>query len=388
MEPHDKLRILAAEAEVEVADPHASAAVGVSDGPPCARADAFVTSASARGGSVRLLKVLQTSACRNNCAYCGNRVGRDAPRYSFAPDELARAFWDLYSSGRVDGLFLSSAVADSPVASMDRMLATVEILRKRYEYRGYVHLKILPGAETAQIEHAVRLADRVSANLEAPTEISLQRLIRAARLESVLEIMRRVRDICTQEGVWVSQTTQFVVGPGGETDRDLLQRAAELYAGFGIARAYYSAFRPILGTPLETCPATSKVRQLRLYQADFLLKQYRLPVSELPFGADGYLPQDMDPKTAIALRHPERFPVEVNSAEYEELLTVPGIGPVSASRILVRRKHRRLADARDLRDCGVLVRRAAPFVLVNGKQLPLVRPSPPRGVSAEQLRLF
>jgi len=383
----DKLRILTGEADVEVADPFEPVRTGVQAGAVCGRPDAFVTQAVGGGGTVRLLKVLQTSACCNNCAYCGNRVGRDTPRYSFTPDELAKAFIELHSSGRVDGLFLSSAVAGSAVRSMDRMIATVEILRRRYDYRGYVHLKILPGAETAQIERAVRLANRVSVNMEAPTDRCLVRLTRRAQLQSVLEVMRRVRDIGARDGVRISHTTQFVVGPGGESDRDLLQRAAELYADVGLTRAYYSAFRPVPDTPLEAYPPTPPIRQLRLYQADFLLRQYRLSVAELPFGDDGSLPQNDDPKTAIALLHPERFPVEVNSAEYEELVRVPGIGPVSASRIVVRRAHRRLADARDLRDCGVVVRRAAPFVLVNGRRLP-APPSLPGDAKARQLSLF
>lgn len=387
MDLDGKLGILAAEADVEVADPYEADNCGTRVCGMSGRADAFVTTASAGRRPVRLLKILQTSACSNNCAYCANRVGRDAPRLSFTPDELARTFAELYSAGRVDGLFLSSGVAGSPVRSMDRMIATVEILRKRYDYRGYVHLKILPGAQEAQIEEAVRLANRVSVNLEAPTEESLGRLTREAQLGSVLGVMRYVRDIGVRRGVYVSQTTQFVVGPGGETDRDLLQRAAELYAEVGLARAYYSAFRPIPNTPLQSHPPTPRLRQLRLYQADFLLKRYRVPISELPFGDDGSLPLDEDPKTAMALRRPERFPVEVNSADYEELLAVPGIGPVSASRIVTRRAYRRLADARDLQDCGVVVGRAAPFVLVNGKRLPLPACRPGE-VQARQLSLF
>lgn len=387
MDVDRKLGILAAEADVEVADPYGAESCGMRLHGASSRADAFVTTASAGRGCKRLLKILQTSACCNNCAYCANRVGRDAPRLSFSPDELARTFAELYSAGRVDGLFLSSGVAESPVCSMDRMIATVEILRKRYDYRGYVHLKILPGAQETQIEEAVRLANRVSVNLEAPTDESLARLTRRSRLSSVLAVMRCVRDIGVHRGVYVSQTTQFVVGPGGETDRDLLQRAAELYAEVGLARAYYSAFRPVPNTPLESYPPTPRLRQLRLYQADFLLKHYGIPISELPFEDDGSLPQDEDPKTAMALRRPERFPVEVNSADYEELLAVPGIGPISASRIVTRRAYRRLADARDLRDCGVVVGRAAPFVLVNGKRLP-VPALRPGEAQARQLSLF
>jgi predicted DNA-binding helix-hairpin-helix protein len=338
-----------------------------------------VTQVSAGGGrKLSVLKVLQTSACEKNCYYCPFRAGRSFRRETLSPDELAAAFDQMQRAGLVSGLFLSSGIIGT-VRSMDRMLATVALVRQKYQFRGYVHLKLLPNAETAQIEQAVQLADRVSTNLEAPTPQHLARLApQKTFAESLVEPLRRARAIIQQQrwqaGRQVAtggMVTQFVVGPAGETDRDLLTTSQYLYRQIGLSRAYYSAFSPVRDTPLAEAPPTSPLREFRLYQGDFLLRRYGFEVGELPFDDAGNLPPHADPKLVWAQRHPEYFPLEVNRAAPQQLLRVPGIGPQAMHNLLRARLESTLRDLGDLRKLGVDVTRATPFVLLNGRRAPV-----------------
>jgi predicted DNA-binding helix-hairpin-helix protein len=329
---------------------------------------------------VAVLKVLQTNACRNDCYYCAFRAGRDYRRASFAPDELARAFDLMQRAGVVQGMFLSSGVVTT-TQSMDDMLATAELLRERYQFRGYLHLKILPGAESAQIARAVDLADRVSVNLEGPSPERLAALAPQKQMKELIEPLhvaarfirehRRPGDRRAEFGYGrLGMSTQFVVGPAGESDRELLTTAQQLYREIRLARAYYSAFSPVPGTPFEKVRPTDPRREFRLYQADWLLRYYEFSVQELPFDAGGGLAPGLDPKTAWAEAHPERFPVEVNRAPLSELLRVPGVGPVSTRAILAERRRGTLRELGDLRRLGALASRAAPYVLLGGKRPP------------------
>ena len=308
------------------------------------------------------LKVLQTSACQNNCNYCAFRAGRDIRRAHLTPDDLARSFDLMYRAGLVESLFLSSGVIGTH-RTMDEMLATVELVRQKYGFRGYIHLKLLPGAEDAHIERAVELADRVSVNLEAPTPATLAALAPLKRMDALVGPLRKAAQmICrgdplrspaptgvgiragarpapTMGHARIGMSTQFVVGPAGESDRDLLSTAQMLYRELRLARAYYSAFTPVRDTPLEGEPPTDPQREFRLYQADWLLRYYHFSADELPFDPDGQLRTDVDPKAAWAQKHPERFPVEVNAAPLDELLRVPGVGPTSARAIVQARRR-------------------------------------------------
>ena len=307
------------------------------------------------------LKVLQTSACQNNCNYCAFRAGRDIRRAHLTPDDLARSFDLMYRAGLVESLFLSSGVIGTH-RTMDEMLATVELVRQKYGFRGYIHLKLLPGAEDAHIERAVELADRVSMNLEAPTPETLAALAPLKRMDALVGPLRKAAQmICrgdplrspaptgvgiragarpapTMGHARIGMSTQFVVGPAGESDRELLSTAQMLYRELRLARAYYSAFTPVRDTPLEGEPPTDPQREFRLYQADWLLRYYHFSADELPFDSDGQLRTDVDPKAAWAQKHPERFPVEVNAAPLDELLRVPGVGPTSARAIVQARR--------------------------------------------------
>lgn len=335
----------------------------------------FVATVVGKGGRrVPLLRVLQTSACEKNCYYCPFRAGRSMRRATLQPDELAAAFDSMQRKGLVEGLFLSSGIVGT-AASMDRMLATVELIRRKFGWRGYIHLKLLPNAEEAQIEQAVRLADRVSVNLEAPNEFRLARLAPkkdfdhglVEPLQRAWKAMRRLRN----SGIAAASagaTTQFVVGPAGESDQELLTTSQTLYRQVGLRRAYYSAFHPVEDTPLAGATATPPAREHRLYQADFLLRQYGFSVDELPLGPDGNLALDRDPKTAWAEAHPEHFPVEVNRAPQEMLLRVPGVGPLSAAAIVRARRQSNLRFLTDLGKLGVRTAHAAPYILIDGRR--------------------
>ncbi|MCL7455437.1 MAG: radical SAM protein, partial [Anaerolineae bacterium] len=226
------------------------------------------------GKRVRVLKVLLTNVCEKNCYYCGVRASRDVPRASFGPEELAAAFDRMQRADLVDGLFLSSAVCSGAGRTMDRMLACVELVRSRYEFSGYVHLKLLPGASEAHIERAVQLAHRVSVNLEAPNAERLAAIAPAKsffqELAEPMRVAKRLIDASGGRLAPAGQTTQFVVGAAGEPDSEILGTTARLYQELDLRRAYFSAFQPVPGTPLDGLSPTPAWREHRLYQADWL----------------------------------------------------------------------------------------------------------------------
>lgn len=331
------------------------------------------------GKRVPIVKTLMTSACEKDCFYCPTRRGRNSVRrVTFKPEELAQGFNQIQSKGLAQGLFLSSGVIGGGTRTMDKTIAAIEILRRKYEFRGYVHLKLMPGAEQAAIERAVQLADRVSVNLEAPNSERLARLSSTKQFaDELLQPLKSARALidANPEYSHTSMTTQFVVGASDESDREILATTSRLYRDLGLARVYYSAFRPIEDTPLENHAPTSPVREHRLYQTDTLLRGYGFTYEELVFDETGNLPTNIDPKMTWALRHPERFPVEVNRASQQDLVRIPGIGPLSARRILKMRPLRSISAIEDLERLGADSRRAAPFILVSGRipsrQLPL-----------------
>jgi len=323
------------------------------------------------GGSVCLFKVLMTNVCTNDCAYCVNQVKRDIPRTSFRPEELAKVFMQLYSKKLVRGLFLSSGIAGDASRTMESMIKTVEILRHRYKFRDYIHLKILPGASFDYVEEGCKLATRVSVNIEAPTKEHLAKLSsRKDIFEGILEPMRWVKQLKTANDNLVpgGQTTQFVVGAAGESDRDILHTTEALYNEVELRRVYYSAFKPVRNSPLEGMPAASKFREHRLYQTDWLLRVYGFSPQEveLALGEKGSLSLKKDPKLVIAEKQPWLYPVDVNRVSYDELLRVPGIGPVSAKRIVAARQDHSIYSVEQLRKMRVLTKKATPYIWFQG----------------------
>jgi predicted DNA-binding helix-hairpin-helix protein len=255
---------------------------------------------------------------------------------------------------------------------MDRMSACVELIRTRYAFSGYVHLKILPGSSEAHIERALQLAHRVSVNLEAPNPERLAAIAPRKdfydELTRPLRVAKRLIDASGGRLAPAGQTTQFVVGAAGEPDQEILFTTARLYQDLDLRRAYYSAFQPVLGTVLEEHEPTPAWREHRLYQADWLLRFYGFRYDDLIFDPYGNLPRTADPKMMYAQAHPELFPVEVNLARREELLRVPGLGPRSVGRILQWRRQGTLRELGDLAKAGAVSKRAAPYIILDGKR--------------------
>jgi predicted DNA-binding helix-hairpin-helix protein len=351
---------------------------------PKEKDQAFVHPAQLPNGkNILLLKTLLSSACERDCFYCPFRAGRDFRRATFKPEEFANLFIKLSQSGAAEGIFLSSGLAGGGIRTQDKLLDSADILRNKLGFRGYIHLKIMPGAEKAQVYRAMQLADRVSINLEAPNTARLSKLApHKVFLEELLQPLRWVDEIRKTvpahrgwNGRWPSSVTQFVAGGADESDLELLTTTEWLHKNVRLSRAYFSAFSPIRDTPLENKAATDPLREHRLYQASFLLRDYGFDLEDLPFAGDSNLPLDSDPKLAWARQHLADRPVEVNRAEKRDLMRVPGIGPKGAEAILKARRTGRLHELSNLRKLGIAIQRAAPFVLVDGKrssqQMPL-----------------
>ncbi|HOP94983.1 MAG: putative DNA modification/repair radical SAM protein [Dictyoglomaceae bacterium] len=319
------------------------------------------------GKTVRLLKILLSNDCIHNCYYCANRANRPFQRISFSADELVKLFLELKRKNLVDGLFLSSAVTKSPKNTMEEMLKVAEILRERYNFKGYIHLKILPESSEDYIETAIKYADRVSINLEAPGEEYLKKIAPEKNFSLLFKKMEVLKKLL-QKGIRPKAgiTTQFVVGASQEKDTEILSLTSKLYKEYQLGRAYFSAFQPIPKTPLEDLSPTSTWREVRLYQADFLIRRYAFSIEEFVF-ENGNLPLNEDPKMVWAKNHPDFFPIEINKAPYLELLRIPGIGPQSAKKILKVREENSIKDLKDLKKLGINSERCKDFILINGK---------------------
>src|SRR5688572_30348607 len=328
------------------------------------------------GKQVHLLKTLLTSACERDCYYCPFRAGRDFRRATFKPQEFAEMFMKLNQAKMAEGIFLSSGIAAGGANTQNRILDTAEILRKKLGFRGYLHLKIMPGAEKGQVERLMQLADRVSINLEAPNKERLTKLAPNKNFfEELFRPLKWVEEIRRSQpaykgwnGRWPSTVTQFVAGGSDETDLELLTTTDWLMKNVRLTRAYYSAFHPIRDTPLENKAAVDPLREHRLYQASFLLRDYGFDLEEMPFLQNGNLPLPTDPKLAWAQQNLKEKPLEINKAERRELLRIPGIGPKNADAILVARRNGKLRDVTALRRLGIVIARTAPFILLDGRR--------------------
>jgi putative DNA modification/repair radical SAM protein len=325
------------------------------------------------GRCVSLLKVLMTNFCIFDCAYCPSRVSADTPRARFSPEEVVRLTVEFYRRNMIEGLFLSSGIIRSPDDTMRDMVRIVKSLREEEGFRGYIHLKTIPGAAPELIEEAGRFADRLSVNVELPTEAGLARLapqkdpgdirrqMGTIRLKAEEAKDRTLSGKAPSAFAPSGQSTQMIVGADGAADADILRTSERLYGGYGLKRVYYSAYVPVPGAgdrlPPERPPL---LREHRLYQADWLLRNYGFSAEEVLPAGD--LDLALDPKTAWALRHRHLFPVDVRRADRESLLRVPGFGQRTVDRILSARRHRSLRWE-DLLRMGAVLKRAAPFVL-------------------------
>ncbi len=388
MDESERLGLLTGQMDLEPAEEHTSARPAcyvpsqhsvpdMTPGQPTREKDVFVHAAQLPNGKqIKLLKTLLTSACERDCFYCPFRAGRDFRRATFKPDEFAQVFMELTRKNIAEGAFISSGIAGGGVRTQDKLIDTAEIMRTKYGFRGYLHIKIMPGAQKEQVYRAMQLADRVSINLEAPNTERLAKLAPHKTfieelfrpLQWVEEIRRTQPSYKGWNGRWPSTVTQFVAGGSDESDLELLTTTSWLMKNVSLNRAYYSAFRPVPDTPLENKPAVDPLREHRLYQASFLLRDYGFDLEDMPFAQDGNLPLPTDPKLAWAQMNLSERPVEINRAEKRELMRIPGIGPKGAEAILRARSLSQLRDLSALKKLGIVAERAAPYVLLDGKQ--------------------
>src|SRR5947209_7036634 len=332
-----------------------------------------ITNVSTPTGKRKILKAMVTTACQMNCHYCPFRAGRSQmKRLTFTPDELASGLDTLQQAGKVEGMFLSSGIIKGSVMTQDKIIDTAEIVRNRYQYKGYMHLKVMPGIEYDQLYRLMQLADRVSVNLEGPTQHRLDALAPKKdfqrELLGMLQLAEQIRRTHHYEKL-ASTVTQFVVGAVGDTDLELLSLSNRLYRHYGLTRPYYSSFSPVIQTPFENLPATDPLREHRLYQASFLLRDYGWRVEDLPFLADGSMELALDPKRAWAERHLSEAPLEIMTARRDQLLRIPGIGPVGAEAILKARCQGKLTSLSDLGKLGIRApEQASPYILLSGQR--------------------
>ena len=377
----DRLKILADGAKYDVSCSSSGSSRSNNGGVGSAAASGICHTWTSDGRCISLLKILLTNACIYDCAYCVNRRSNDTQRVALTPEEVAELTIGFYRRNYIEGLFLSTGVVRSPDYTMELMIRAVRTLREQYHFNGYIHLKLVPGADPLLIEQAGLWADRVSVNLELPTRESLHLLAPDKPRDAVVQPMRQVSRLISHNRIDskhsrkvprfapAGQSTQLIVGASRETDRQIVMLSEQLYQRLDLKRVYYSAFIPLnQDTRLPALPLAPLRREHRLYQADWLLRYYGFQADELLDDQTPNLDSELDPKTGWALRHLHLFPLEVNRASYEELLRVPGVGVRSAQRILRARRQGHLA-LDDLSLLGVVMKRARYFLTARGKML-------------------
>ena len=375
----DKLKILAESAKYDVScassgtsRSHKKGQIGSAEG------WGICHSFAEDGRCISLLKIMLTNNCIYDCAYCINRRSNDLPRATFSVTELVNLTIEFYRRNYIEGLFLSSGVVRNPDYTMERLVKVVKDLRQVYRFNGYIHLKSIPGASQELVNEAGLYADRMSVNIEIPNEQSLQLLAPEKDFQSVFTPMRYIQQGMLQSAeerkkyrhaphfVPAGQSTQMIVGATSDSDKDILHLTSALYKRPSMKRVYYSGFVPVNGydTRLPALKQPPLVRENRLYQADWLLRFYNFKVDEIVDDSYPDLDLEIDPKLAWALRHPEAFPVDINRADYEMLLRVPGLGVKSAKMILTARRYSRLGTSH-LKQIGVVLKKAQYFITCN-----------------------
>ncbi|EIK93820.1 radical SAM family protein [Pseudomonas sp. M47T1] len=324
------------------------------------------------GRCVSLLKILLTNFCLFDCQYCVNRRSSDVPRARFTPEEVVTLTLDFYRRNCISGLFLSSGIIRSADYTMEQLIRVARLLREEHQFRGYIHLKTIPEADPLLIEEAGRYADRLSVNIELPTDASLQMLAPEKQVSSIRQAMNTIhigRQAVADEPKAPSfapagQSTQMIVGADDTDDSTILHSAESLYGNFKLKRVYYSAFSPIPNSPKSVpLAAPPLMREHRLYQADFLLRGYGFKAGEL-FQGPGHLALDIDPKLAWALEHREVFPLDLNRAEPAMIARIPGIGIRTTQRLVELRRQRRIRYE-DLTRLRCVLAKAKPFLITS-----------------------
>lgn len=322
---------------------------------------------SSDGRCISLLKILMTNCCIFDCKYCINRKSNNVTRAIFTPEEICTITINFYRRNYIEGLFLSSGIIKSPDYTMELLIKTIKMLRYKYHFHGYIHCKAIPGASTHLLKELGSLVDRLSANIELPTDSGLKLLAPDKELNKVTKIMSYIKENRNSSFVPAGGSTQMIIGATKETDLDIMRTSSNLYQNYNLKRVFYSAYISVNKDKLlPSLSAPPLVRENRLYQADWLLRFYGFKVKDLLDEEHPNFNILMDPKANWALRHLNEFPKEINSASYYDLLKVPGIGIKSAERIIACRKNFKLTFS-DLKKIGVVIKRAKYFITCNHK---------------------
>ncbi len=379
MELSEKLRILSDAAKYDVScSSSGSSRKNTPDGIGSAAKAGICHSFAADGRCISLLKILLTNYCIYDCQYCINRSLNDVERAAFTPLEIADLTIEFYKRNYIEGLFLSSAVIKNPDYTMELIIEAISILRYRYKFNGYIHAKAIPGASRVLVEKLGLMADRLSVNIELPSSDSLKTFAPQKTKENIITPMKQIQQSITESRHDMTlyrhapsfapsgQSTQMIIGASPESDKTILTLSQNLYDRFKLKRVFFSAYVPLGKNPLLPVTAPPLLREHRLYQADWLLRFYKFRAEELLSEETPNFSTLIDPKCEWALRHMEFFPVEINTAPYEMILRIPGIGVRSAQKIVKARRYTRLSFE-DLKKMRISMKRAKYFVTVNGK---------------------
>ncbi len=367
MDLQEKLKILADSAKYDASCSSSGSKRVNNNGVGNTAVSGICHSFSSDGRCISLLKILLTNSCIYDCKYCLNRKSNNVRRAMFTPEEICRITINFYRRNYIEGLFLSSGIIKSPDYTMELLIETILMLRNKYHFNGYIHAKAIPGASELLLKKLGSIVDRLSANVELPTENGLKLLAPNKEGKKVDKIMNYVKDNHSRKFVPAGQSTQMIIGATKESDLDIMSKSSNMYDKYNLKRVFYSAYIPVnkdnLLPNLVTPPL---VRENRLYQADWLLRFYNFKVEDLLNVSNPNFNVLVDPKTDWALRHLDEFPKEINSCSYYELLKIPGVGVKSAKRIISSRRQFTI-ELSDLKRMGVVLKRAKYFILCNGK---------------------
>ena len=363
----EKLTILADSAKYDASCSSSGSTRQNKGGLGSASVNGICHSFSSDGRCISLLKILMTNCCIFDCKYCINRKSNQVQRAIFTPEEICELTINFYKRNYIEGLFLSSGILKSPDYTMEKMIETIFLLRTKYHFNGYIHAKAIPGASEHLLKKLGTLVDRLSANIELPSDNGLKLLAPEKNTQKITGIMSYVKKNQSKTFTPAGQSTQMIIGASKERDLDILKKSENLYQSFSLKRVFYSAYVPVnhdsLLPSLKTPPLK---REHRLYQADWLLRFYNYKVEDLLSEQNPNFNVLLDPKADWAIRHLNEFPKEINRVSYYDLLKIPGIGPTSAKKIISSRRYFKI-EFNDLKKMGISVKKAKYFILCNGK---------------------
>ena len=367
MSIEEKLKILADSAKYDASCSSSGSKRVNNNGLGNASFSGICHSFSSDGRCISLLKILMTNCCIFDCKYCINRKSNEVKRALFTPEEICQITINFYKRNYIEGLFLSSGIIKSPDYTMNKLIETITLLRCKYHFNGYIHVKAIPGASNYLLKKLGSLVDRMSANIELPTNNSLKLLAPDKTQDKVTKIMQTIKENKSKNFVSAGQSSQMIIGATNESDLNIMQMSTNLYNRYQLKRVFYSAYIPVNKDRfLPSLKMPPLKREHRLYQADWLIRYYHYKIEDLLDSNNPNFNILLDPKANWALRNLDKFPMEINKVSYNDLLKIPGIGPTSAKKIVSNRKFYTL-EYNDLKKLGVVLKRAKYFILCNGK---------------------